>query len=75
MKTKVFCGWGVGPDVGINYERTAGQAAAFGSIEQKWFVDLTAKEARIMAAELIACAEYAEKMEREMEEQFSRIIG
>lgn len=66
MKINVFCGWGDGPDVGINIERTPEEAAAFhGELIP---VDLTAAKAREMAAELIACAERAEQLDREYEE-------
>lgn len=64
MKIEPFCAWGDGPDVGINMSRTPEEAARWASPDLHWFVDLTAAEARALAAKLISCAEAAEFMDR-----------
>lgn len=58
MKIDIFCAWGDGPDVGINVTLDNGELVP---------IDLTAAEARLRAAELIACAERAEQLDREYE--------
>lgn len=65
MKMEVFCGWGDGPDVGINLERTKEEAQHYSIPSQHWYLDFTAAEARLMAASLIACAEQAERLDME----------
>lgn len=45
----VFCGWGEGPDVGINVHHNG----------QMIPIDMTADEALLMADTLIACAKAA----------------
>ncbi len=54
MIADIFCAWGDGPDVGINYSGLNGE---------QLFVDLTSTEARAMAAQLITCAAEAEWFE------------
>lgn len=56
MKIDVFCAWGDGPDVGINITRENGDLVP---------VDLTASRAREIAAQLVACAERAEALDKE----------
>lgn len=61
-KIDVFCGWGDGPDVGINIFLSK----EFREIWSNGLIplDFTAKEARELAAKLIQCAEAAEHMDR-----------
>lgn len=68
MKLDVFCAWGDGPDVGVNISRTEEEAKQWITPHLNFFLDFTAKEARELAAKLIACAEAAETMDRSVEE-------
>lgn len=65
MKIDVFCAWGDGPDVGINLTLTEQESVLVRANSATMvFVDLTAAKARLMAAELVACAERAEELDR-----------
>lgn len=68
MKIDVFCGWGDGPDVGINLTRTEEEAKSWADPHLHFFYDLTATEARAMSAQLIAAAEEAERLDKEYAE-------
>lgn len=71
MRIDVFCSWGDGPDVGINLKRSEEEAKRYRNSQNLFFVDLTAKEARNMAAKLVAAAESAERMDRQATEYFA----
>lgn len=65
MKIDVFCGWGDGPDVGINIFRTYEEVEAWGN-SGLVPLDFTAREARELAQKLLDCAERAEILERDL---------
>lgn len=69
MRIEPFCAWGDGPDVGINLVRSKEQADGFVDSHLHWFIDLTAVEARELAAKLISCAQQAEEMDRFVERE------
>lgn len=75
MKMEVFCGWGDGPDVGINLERTEEEARGYARPDKHWFLDFTAAEARLLAARLISCAEGAEKLDKSYAEYCEHMQG
>lgn len=58
VKIEAFCAWGDGPDVGINY---------FNRNDALIPIDLTAPEARKLAAELIAAADASDALDRDLE--------
>lgn len=64
QKINPFCGWGAGPDVGINLERTPTQAAGWRDAHLHWFIDLTANEADELADKLRECARQARDLQR-----------
>lgn len=64
MKINVFCAWGEAMDVGINLHRTPEEIKNWpGELVP---IDLTSQEAREIAAQLIACADAADKLEKEV---------
>jgi hypothetical protein len=67
VRLEAFCGWGDGPDVGINLERTEEEAAQWKDPHLHWFLDFTAGEARELARQLTAFADAAERLDDEYE--------
>lgn len=57
MRLDVFCGWGDGPDVGINAVTADADWRLLGVL------DLTADEADVMADHLRACAQRARELD------------
>ncbi len=60
MKIEPNCTWGDGPDVAINLTRTEKEGSAF-TDPNFWAIDLTAAEARELAAKLFLCAYQADQ--------------
>jgi len=65
----VFCGWGEGPDVGINLQRKAGSHAHYSDLD---FVpmDFTADQAEALGKALLTAAEEARRWDRELNAYF-----
>jgi hypothetical protein len=59
-RLNLFCGWGDGPDVGINYSD--------GRVDIMVPIDLTADEALELAFELTRYAQTAKKLDQELKE-------
>ncbi len=74
MKIEPFCGWGDGPDVGINLTRTEAESHAFVD-PLFWAVDLTVDEAEKLAMELMLCAKNARALQKEWEMHVTYIGG
>lgn len=60
-KLNVFCGWGDGPDVGINITRSDNSLKHWKG--RLFPLDLTASQAMILADALISCARQAMELE------------
>lgn len=71
MTVVPFCAWGDGPDVGFNLERTEEAAKGWRNPHLFFAVDLSAQEARQLAADLIRCAEQAEHMDASVAAYFA----
>lgn len=63
MKLTTFCGWGEGPDVGINIELDEREVAARSDPKFVW-LDFTAAEARELAIQLVMCADQADELDK-----------
>jgi hypothetical protein len=65
----VFCGWGEGPDVGINLQRKAGSHTHYSDLD---FVpmDFTADQAEALGKALLNAAEEARRWDRELNAYF-----
>jgi hypothetical protein len=61
----VFCAWGDGPDVGLNFSRTEEEAARWKDPHLHFFWDLTADQADELAERLRACADQARRLNEE----------
>jgi hypothetical protein len=65
----VFCGWGEGPDVGINLQRKAGSHKHYADLD---FIpmDFTADQAEALAKALLDAAAQAREWDKSLNEYF-----